>query len=263
MRRLKFYFNNGSEFVCDNHTLTNEIILKMRDNCRGINCRGIVGSCHCPLLIGGKCIGNHQEEDGKNGIKNIVIMPEHSEYSLKISELLNTMDAAVWAKEFCSHFATDVIDQGLMIGWFSNAIMAAHDIVLRREEDKRKIHVGEYYLVYDRMAHGAEPLHVRILEENRDGSFLYASALHPAITGKALPQQLYKFKIGEKKEEKLYFKWLIEFKEDHLKEQGYSEYPSYLDDNGCSTTGVCFSNRVSLIKKLSEGKTKSQLEKGE
>lgn len=34
-------------------------------------------------------------------------------------------DAAVWAKSFVEHF-TDA-DEGLMLGWFANAMMAMHD----------------------------------------------------------------------------------------------------------------------------------------
>jgi len=39
-------------------------------------------------------------------------------------------DAAVWAQEFCRRVndgTFDQIDFGLMVGWFSNAIMAGYD----------------------------------------------------------------------------------------------------------------------------------------
>lgn len=38
-----------------------------------------------------------------------------------------TLDASVWAKEFCARFGTGRIDEGLMIGWFANAIEYARD----------------------------------------------------------------------------------------------------------------------------------------
>ena len=42
---------------------------------------------------------------------------------------LNTMDAAAWAKEFMHIFGKRLgeIDEGLMIGWFANAIMRGWD----------------------------------------------------------------------------------------------------------------------------------------
>lgn len=45
------------------------------------------------------------------------------------NELLQTMDAQVWAKEFMSLFADrkEEIDEGLMIAWFANAIMTGYD----------------------------------------------------------------------------------------------------------------------------------------
>ena len=46
---------------------------------------------------------------------------------------IETDDATVWAREFCSKFGTDMIDEGLMIGWFANAIEVAKIIERRKE----------------------------------------------------------------------------------------------------------------------------------
>ncbi len=44
--------------------------------------------------------------------------------------LLSTMDAKVWADEFCKH--NKALDHGTMLGWFANAIMTGHDEAQRR-----------------------------------------------------------------------------------------------------------------------------------
>lgn len=60
-----------------------------------------------------------------------------------MKELLTTMDAAVWAREFCKvakrlgvvqlmHSKIYSIDEGWMLGWFANAIMTGYDEALRR-----------------------------------------------------------------------------------------------------------------------------------
>lgn len=46
---------------------------------------------------------------------------------------IETDDATVWAREFCAKFGTDIIDEGLMIGWFANAIEVAKIIERRKE----------------------------------------------------------------------------------------------------------------------------------
>lgn len=48
-------------------------------------------------------------------------------------ELLSTTDAKVWAQEFMRLFGDrrEDIDEGLMIGWFANA-MAAQEIEMSR-----------------------------------------------------------------------------------------------------------------------------------
>ena len=38
-----------------------------------------------------------------------------------------TLDAREWARAFCDRFNSDIIDEGLMIGWFANAIEYARD----------------------------------------------------------------------------------------------------------------------------------------
>lgn len=50
------------------------------------------------------------------------------------SELLQTMDARVWAQEFKRIFGDNVVDEETMEGWFSNAIMCGYDRAKR--EDK-------------------------------------------------------------------------------------------------------------------------------
>ena len=50
----------------------------------------------------------------------------------------HTMDASVWAQEFCKKFPKDLAQQGWwpdesdMIGWFANAIMAGYDTAMQR-----------------------------------------------------------------------------------------------------------------------------------
>ena len=68
------------------------------------------------------------------------------------SEMLARMgtDAALWAKEWCRiakeiETADDgrvVIDEGWMIGWFTNAIMAGVDSVKRCEDAERLVVKG-------------------------------------------------------------------------------------------------------------------------
>lgn len=48
------------------------------------------------------------------------------------AELSHNPDAAIWAKSFCEHFPDG--DEGLMIGWFANAMMAMHDYLMQRYE---------------------------------------------------------------------------------------------------------------------------------
>lgn len=48
--------------------------------------------------------------------------------------LHGTMDAQVWATEFCR--LNNASDKGMMLGWFANAIMAGFDEASRRAEEK-------------------------------------------------------------------------------------------------------------------------------
>ena len=52
------------------------------------------------------------------------------------SDLLNIMgiDASKWAEEFCKRFGNDIIDEGLMLGWFANAIEAGRAAARREDE---------------------------------------------------------------------------------------------------------------------------------
>jgi len=54
------------------------------------------------------------------------------ESEISEKELRNTTDATIWATAFVEHlkrnrWKIEDIDEGLMIGWFANAIMAMHD----------------------------------------------------------------------------------------------------------------------------------------
>lgn len=52
-------------------------------------------------------------------------------------QLSQSPDGSVWAKEFMRIFGDDClpkIDEGLMISWFSNAIMCGHDWAYRKME---------------------------------------------------------------------------------------------------------------------------------
>lgn len=54
---------------------------------------------------------------------------------MEATELLQTTDAEVWADEFMRLFGDrpEVIDKGLMIGWFANA-MAAQEMAGTKKE---------------------------------------------------------------------------------------------------------------------------------
>lgn len=61
------------------------------------------------------------------------------------NKLRNTMDAHVWAKEFVKIHGGD---EGLMIGWFANAIMTTSDIK-DREMEKIKQDKEDLYQYLD------------------------------------------------------------------------------------------------------------------
>ena len=44
------------------------------------------------------------------------------------------MDAKIWTEEFCKR--NSALDEGTMLCWFANAIMAGYDIAKREEELK-------------------------------------------------------------------------------------------------------------------------------
>lgn len=49
--------------------------------------------------------------------------------------LHETTDAAVWAEEFAKTFPDCGVDEGTMIGWFANAMMAKADCIARAEAE--------------------------------------------------------------------------------------------------------------------------------
>lgn len=61
------------------------------------------------------------------------------------TKLHSTMDAVVWAREFMRIFSGHVcgpdetIDEGLMIGWFANAIMTGYDTANNRKQGSEKV----------------------------------------------------------------------------------------------------------------------------
>jgi hypothetical protein len=59
-------------------------------------------------------------------------------YLVKEHELLQTNDAAVWARAFMrvvlAKDTPSVIDEGFMIGWFANAMEAQRLAMLRGED---------------------------------------------------------------------------------------------------------------------------------
>ena len=59
-----------------------------------------------------------------------VVNPDYDPEPLECTKLVHTGDAQVWAKEFVKYknkcgWTLDDIDEGLMIGWFANAMCAA------------------------------------------------------------------------------------------------------------------------------------------
>jgi len=56
--------------------------------------------------------------------------------------LIGNMDAKVWAEEFvklCKTKPGVALDEGTMIGWFANAIMAGYDTAMRKCEKKKDL----------------------------------------------------------------------------------------------------------------------------
>lgn len=51
-------------------------------------------------------------------------------------DLHDTTDVAVWAAEFCRIFP-HAPDEGVMIGWFANAMMAKSDAIFRADHALR------------------------------------------------------------------------------------------------------------------------------
>jgi hypothetical protein len=55
---------------------------------------------------------------------------------MKDTELQGCFDATVWASEFCKRFPQN--DEGTMLGWFANAIMAGYDKGIKDAPDNKK-----------------------------------------------------------------------------------------------------------------------------
>lgn len=65
--------------------------------------------------------------------------------NLVSKKLIGNMDAKVWAEEFVKVVKTKPLiptDEGTMIGWFANAIMAGYDNGCRNTEDKLGVNNG-------------------------------------------------------------------------------------------------------------------------
>ena len=68
----------------------------------------------------------------------------------KASTLLASNDALVWAKAFEQYkkennWSLEEIDEGLMIGWFANA-MAAQEFAMIREQEKKDRELYEMFM---------------------------------------------------------------------------------------------------------------------
>jgi len=65
-------------------------------------------------------------------------------------ELMRSTDAHVWASRFCARFGPKgsihqtPIDDGLMIGWFANAMMVQYDERTRTLGDQRRQELLDY-----------------------------------------------------------------------------------------------------------------------
>jgi hypothetical protein len=57
---------------------------------------------------------------------------------LNNADLLSTIDAEVWAKDFMSIFGNrkEDIDEELMFAWFANAIMCGYDYAMRLKKEE-------------------------------------------------------------------------------------------------------------------------------
>ena len=72
-------------------------------------------------------------------------MKNQTDYDMSIH---SNPDASVWAKFFIltkqqNDWKTEDIDEGLMIGWFANAMMAMHDNIYQTKNVTEKTDKGE------------------------------------------------------------------------------------------------------------------------
>jgi hypothetical protein len=72
---------------------------------------------------------------------------------MKDLDLRQTMDAAVWAKDFWERFGNnkDQIDESLMLTWFANAIMCGWDHAHWKLEPRLKEYEVKVRAVEDKM----------------------------------------------------------------------------------------------------------------
>lgn len=70
--------------------------------------------------------------------------------------LRGEFDALVWAREFCAIYKNGVPapDQGTMIGWFANAIMAGYDRARKEETTPAHWFKSDGHVVYHHSHHG-------------------------------------------------------------------------------------------------------------
>lgn len=59
------------------------------------------------------------------------------EKEIKEVNLHETMDAMVWTKEFMKRVPNSGVNEGILIGWFANAIMTGFDHANRRNMEKQ------------------------------------------------------------------------------------------------------------------------------
>lgn len=89
--------------------------------------------------------------------ETIVISPPRTEHTL-----LATDDAQVWAAEFCRIFTGkvvngDTVDEGLMVGWFANAIETGRSM----GQERKPVHPGTWFafLHFMHMDHANAAMH--------------------------------------------------------------------------------------------------------
>lgn len=77
-----------------------------------------------------KLAGYPSPETGETLYRREPSEPWRKDPPMKATELASSMDAVIWAREFCK--LNSSADFEMMIGWFANAIMAGYDEAKRR-----------------------------------------------------------------------------------------------------------------------------------